>query len=465
MAMLFLQQAIKLLKPKGLLSLVMPSGPLLYNNTIEFRKEFFSRYTVPQIIDLSELRNATVLFEKTVATAVVFAYNRKPDPNHTLQHITVKRSKSTKERLFFEIDHYDIHPVSQDIAENDLAIWKANLMGGNQLYFLIKRLRQLRTLGEFLKEKKKTAGWAYGEGYHYGNRTKRADHLSGKIMVETSSFSEKGIANTTFEKEEFFEGTREKNKLIFKAPHLLIKEVIGKGKFVVKYLDQDIIFKHRILGIHAPMGYESNLKNIEKILQENYTLFKLLIVSSSGEAGISRSGGYVVLKKDFMNLPYPNNPDEIKLSANEEIIKEDVLTYKLEELTKGEKAKINTQSASNKDLLEFGTVFCENLNTIYQTEDKKFKSLQPIKTLSYTCYPFAYGTEEFAPELSGALREGNLSELIENLHESVHYRRILRLYQKDLVFLIKPNTLRYWLKSIALRDAGDVMNDFIISGY
>ncbi len=131
-AMLFLQQAMKLLKPNGLLSFVMPSGPLLYNDTLEYRKAFFSRYTVPQIIDLSELRDASVLFEKTIATAVVFAYNTVPKRDHIITHIGVKRTKTTKERLFFEIDHYDMHPVSQEIAETDLAIWKSNLMGGNQ---------------------------------------------------------------------------------------------------------------------------------------------------------------------------------------------------------------------------------------------------------------------------------------------------------------------------------------------
>jgi len=54
---------------------------------------------------------------------------------------------------------------------------------------------------------------------------------------------------------------------------------------------------------------------------------------------------------------------------------------------------------------------------------------------------------------------------MENQQESVHYRRVLRLYQKDIVFLVKPKTLKYWLKSIALRDASDVINDLIKSGY
>jgi len=43
-ALLFLQQAMFLLKERGLLCLVMPAGPLLYNKTIKYRKHFFSKY-------------------------------------------------------------------------------------------------------------------------------------------------------------------------------------------------------------------------------------------------------------------------------------------------------------------------------------------------------------------------------------------------------------------------------------
>jgi hypothetical protein len=464
-AMLFLQQAMKMLNPSGLLCLVMPSGPLLYNNTIDFRKKFFSNYEIPQIIDFSELRNESLLFEKTIATAVIFAYNRMPEREHNILHITVKRAKSAKEKLFFEIDHYDMHSVPQAIAENELTIWKSNLLGGNQLFYLVKRMRELRNLGEFLEEKKKNSGWVYGEGYHYGDRKKEANYLTGKLLVETNSFTEKGINRTIIEEEKLFGRIRDNNKLIFKAPHLIIKEVLGKSRFLIEFLDIDLIFKNRILGIHAPKGQEDDLKRIEKILQKYYQLFKLLVLSSSAEAGINRSGGYVMYMKDILNLPFPEDENILYLSSNEKIISNDVLDFKLEELSKGENAKINNTPVSDKQLEEFGAVFCDNLNSIYEVDGRSFKPLSPIHTISYTCYPFAYGNDQFIPEMSSKIKEGDLSELIENKQDSVLYRRILRLYQKDMVFLVKPNTLRFWLKSIALRDASDVMIDLVNSGY
>ncbi|NQU86192.1 MAG: hypothetical protein HQ541_10570, partial [Mariniphaga sp.] len=114
---------------------------------------------------------------------------------------------------------------------------------------------------------------------------------------------------------------------------------------------------------------------------------------------------------------------------------------------------------------EFGKVFCESLNPIYQKGERRFKPLTPIHSLSYICFPFAYGNKEISSEIYVKIEDGDLSVLMENLQESIHYRRILRLYQTDIIFLVKPKTLRYWLKSVALRDASDVMIDLVNSGY
>ncbi|MDE0879623.1 MAG: hypothetical protein OSB00_13320 [Sphingomonas bacterium] len=43
--------------------------------------------------------------------------------------------------------------------------------------------------------------------------------------------------------------------------------------------------------------------------------------------------------------------------------------------------------------------------------------------------------------------------------------RIVRLYDDRFVFLLKPSRLRYWLRSIALRDADDIMHDLREQGF
>ena len=467
-ALLFLQKGMDLLKNEGLLALIMPSSSLLYGNSSQYRKWLFDTYNVPQIFDCSNL--SSVLFDKaTVATAVTFVEKRKPDKDNII-HVVVKRTKSIRERLFFELDYYDFYPVSKDLAINESIIWKANLLGGSNLLLTIKTLLNRRKLGQFLKQKKRESEWFFGEGYKRNSSVKefsennRAPYLTGKKMIPTKFFLEEKILGTEIETAEFFESPRKDNCKIFKAHHVLVKNALGHEVLPVHFVSEDVGFMREIFGIHAPLKDRDELITLTNVLRENSDIYRFLLIITSGRAGIDRSI-YTLKTEDFLNLPYPANIEELKLAKNDTFVCTDIISFKLEELSKGEKAKINTIDASERNLKEFGEIFCDNLNAVYQQGSKSFKPLSPIQTLSYTCFPFAYGEVSLDDDISAKIKEGDLSDLIENKQNTVHYRRVLRLYQKDMVFLIKPNTLRYWLKSIALRDASEVMIDLINSGY
>jgi hypothetical protein len=85
---------------------------------------------------------------------------------------------------------------------------------------------------------------------------------------------------------------------------------------------------------------------------------------------------------------------------------------------------------------------------------------------SFVCYPFCYGD---APKID--LPEKNevvpfLDELLHRQHGSrLFINRILRIYEQNVIFMIKPNQKRYWLRSIALRDADETLVDLLEQGY
>lgn len=472
-ALLFLYQAMQLLRKGGLLCLIVPAGPLLYNNSLEYRKYFFSKYEIPQIIDLSSLFRKGHLFESEVATSVIFARNQAPGQDHIILHIAIKRTKAARDRRFFEIDHYDLHYVPLEIAVSDSIVWKTNLFGGGHLYYLVKRLNNSRSLGDFL-EKKRTDSrykddaekWAFGEGYQIGekNREHDASHLTGMQLIEAEKLTEKGILETSVETETKFRVPKKGDHiLIFKPPHLLIKEVLGINRFITAYSEEYLVFKHQIVGIHAPWADMNELKEIESYLQKNYPLLKMFILSFSSRAGISHSFS-TLLMKDFMSLPYPEDSSALELSDNEKIIVQDVLQYGLELLKKGERAEASLMYPSPEQLTSFGNVFCQNLNSIYQSGGNAFRPLVPIEHIAFICYPFIYGSE-IEPSINPPDVENSLEVLLRDKRKSVEFQRVVRFYQNDIVYLIKPKMLRYWLKSVALRDATDVMQDLIASGY
>lgn len=467
-ALAFLQQAMKLLQKDGLLSLVIPSGPLLYNNTLEYRGQFLGKYNVPQIFDFSSLSG--VLFEgRNYPVVVIFVENTLPNDNDIL-HVAVRRTRTAKEKLYFEIDKYDLYYVPKELATTEQLVWKANVLGSGHLYHLVKRMRGLRTLDKYLRDNKKYHGWKFGEGYIVGNGDKTASYLTGKRRIPTSKFIDDDINENDVKVEEAkkFYRIAERNKEIFESPHVLIKK---RASLPIAFPDDDLIFKDEIIGIHAPEGYEPELTRLRQNIRANKKLYKMLLLSGSGRAGISRSVT-TFLKKDIMALPYPENDNELKLSKAEQIVCDDVLDYGIDQLSCGEEAEINIIEAKKRVLSAFAKTFCTSLNSIYKENGKQFYSLDPIYSLSFICQPFAYGNPEKKPKKipeakRKQIEDGNIDSLIDNQQgTSILYKRVIKLYhQKNMVYLIKPKTLRYWLKSIALRDANEVFSDLVSSGY
>ena len=54
----------------------------------------------------------------------------------------------------------------------------------------------------------------------------------------------------------------------------------------------------------------------------------------------------------------------------------------------------------------------------------------------------------------------HIKSLAENAYSSnVSIIRVLKLYEKNKVYFIKPKALRYWLRSTAIKDADQVFSD------
>lgn len=459
-------------KKKGLLSFILPAGPLLYNNsekTISFRKWLFSEYNIPQIVDFTYLSN--VLFknkgnEKNVAVAAVFLENKKPD-KESLYHIVVKKLKSAKERQYFELDHYDFHKVSKSEALNNPYVWKSNLLGGGRLVSFIKKLSNFQTLKAFLDKRKKD-GWVYGEGFTIGNKKNRDINniIFQKNSIPTGKFTEKGISKKDIiEKceEEYFEATR-KSK-IYTSPLLLIKESIGKKSIPVYLSDSYLTYRNEIMGIHCPDEEKSILVNIRNRFLNNQ-LFRFFLIATSARAGVTKST-FPVYKQDIINLPFPENEKDIELSEFDEILVNDTLEYGLEFLGKDTNVK-SLKAATESELINFGSTFCKVLNSLFETKTKEYSLTKIYNTKSFVCTVFHYNKKNNTNKLiiSDKELEKQIAQLIyQKMGSSYRINRVVKLYDDDFIYLLKPNKLRYWLRSVALIDADQTISDLYNAGY
>jgi hypothetical protein len=460
-------------KEKGLLSFILPSGPLLYNNSpkpINFRKWLFGKYNVPQVIDFTYLSN--ILFknkgnEKNVAVSAFFLENKAPDES-PIYHITVKKLKTAKERQYFEIDHYDFHKVSKADAVENPFVWKSNLLGGGRLIHLIKRISSFPVLEDYLLKKEKNDNWSFGVGFIVGNR-KYLDKDRVVFMrnnIPTAKFTESGFGKNDIiiqDTDEYIEARRKAD--IYSPPLLLIKRSIGNKTIPVCISDSYITYRDEIIGIHSPEKDKGLLLKIKDRIHFNQ-LYRFYLITTSARAGITKSA-FPVYKKDIMNLPFPENEEEIELTKFDEILVNDTLKYGLDYLGRDTNIKV-LKATSQEELICFGNVFCEVLNSLFETELKKYTHQESYITDSFICTIFSYSNANFNTKklINETEIESHIAEMVYNkLGTSYRINRVVKIYDGDLIYLVKPKELRYWLESIALRDADETILDLYNAGY
>ncbi|MDR1417412.1 MAG: N-6 DNA methylase [Prevotellaceae bacterium] len=459
-ALHFLAASMKLLKPNAMLCLIMPSGPLLYQKDLSFKQDFFSKYSLLQISDFTKLTDK-LWGEKKVATAAVFVQKSAPDDESVL-HLVANRTFSNENRLFLEFDHYDFHWISKNDVLYNPYIWKANLLGGGRIAQLIERLARLPTLGDYLKKKKKE-GWSAGQGFTVGNGQYKADYITGKDCLPTDGLTEEGINVESISKCKVEAFERPRNEKIYTAPHILIREVIGKGKILAGFSENYLTFPLGIFGINAPLLSKPELLCLYDYLTQNNHIYRFYIMATSGKLLVKMATSIYV--EDILSIPYSENIDDVKLSQAENIILNDVMRYELNSSDTGLLDTINDV----QDIFKFSGAFCKTLNSIYQTEEKSFQLFKILDAGRYYALHFEYSSNNIqVAEESASDLEQYIAEITPDRNENqenTHIQRIAKFYGNDCVLLVKPKQLRYWLPSIALRDADEVFADYCKSRY
>ena len=469
LALMFLDQVPHLLKENGLVCLILPAAPLLYNNSPEFRKHFFPKYQVSQILDFTVLK----IFKKynpqnrkiagNVATVALFAKKVKCNEKLPVKHIIFRKTRSVEEKIFLELDKYDIHKITQSNAIYEKNIWKCNLLGGGRLNNLIARLLDLESIEDFITRN----DLAYGVGYEIGSAEKQiksAPYITGHKTLPTRAFTEKGVEVNKIEIEKAENFHRISSEKLFTSPHLLIKKNIGVNKIPTYFTDEYLTFKDSIIGVSAPEDKRKLLLELSNAFEKNKAIYKLLIAATSNEYLISRAT--TMLNQDIMNLPYPEDKTELQLSFVEQILCDDVLDYYINLLSKGSKSKTN-KNASEEELKQFGEVFTKALNSIYEQSNKSFYLKKIYDWREYCMTEFGYGEKaNFEGIEKGSEIDEEIKSLVEAKYgESIYLIKVVKIYQKNKVLLLKPKSLRFWLRSIALKDADEVFSDLIKAGY
>lgn len=455
LAYLFLHDAMEMLAPNGVLAMVEPSGFLYNHHALAFRRTFFARWKVREILDFVSIRGLFKKGEADPKIVVVIAEAEKPAPDSRLLHAVFRRNGRATAEQGFDIDYYDMHWPKNEDAEQSRDIWRANLLGGNRVYDLIKRLRGFPTLKDFATQQ----GWDFGEGYIAGLKgiSRPAEHLIGKPLLPTEALSDSGIDAQAFETVPDRPIKDTKSTARFTPPFLLIKE--NEDLHHALWTGHYLTYKHRILGLATDRNGLDKLTAVQAWLSRERTVLRAYVAGISASLFVQRATA--ILGADILAVPYPEDED-LDLSQNERIVAEDIVSYQREFIRLGTAAPV-MQVAPAEALEAFDEVFTGQLKAVYSRQPLRALEFQQWSGAICKAYVFGDGAVDWSD--ANELRDRLDALLKERRGSNLTITRITRLYDKGFVFLLKPDRHRFWTRSIALRDADDVLADLRAQGF
>lgn len=454
LAYLFVHDAMEILEPGGILAMVEPAGFLYNQNAISFRRTFFERWQVRELLDFVSVRG---MFKKGNAdpkVVVVIAEATKPVPDGRLLHAVFRRSGRATAEQGFDIDYYDLQWVRNAEAIRSRDVWRANLFGGSRFKDLIERLRTYPTLGQYAANN----GWDAGEGYFGGqkNASSNVGHLVGKALLPTDALGPEGIIRTKIDVVPDTGIKDPKTERRFMAPLLLIKE--HQDLYLDVWTDGYLVFKNEIVGFSAPGDIE-RLRAAASWLASEATVLQAYVAGVSARLYTQRATA--IFNADVFALPFPGDGN-LDLSDNERILAKDAVEYQREFIRLGADAKV-MQKVPAEALTQFDDVLLQQINAVY--DRNPLRPLGAYHWAGAVCKAYAFGSGEV--DWSGAddLRRRLDVLLRERRGSGLTITRIIRLYDKGFVFLLKPDRHRFWTRSIALRDADDILADLRGQGF
>jgi hypothetical protein len=219
-----------------------------------------------------------------------------------------------------------------------------------------------------------------------------------------------------------------------------------------------LAYKGKIVGIHAPPEQAQQLRQFYQEFSTNRKTLQAFCILLGSQALVGKATA--ILKRDIDVLPWPKGGARWDLCDWERILCEDVVNYAAEFVRLGQNSRLLKQCATCDDMKAYADVFIKMLGSIY-TNLREAKS-GVLNGIAYQAFCFGKAPQFDWPS--------DWSEKLNNLIYIVHGAalrtvRVLRFYENNVIIIVKPDRLRYWIRSTAIRDADETLVDLRTQGY
>ena len=514
---LFLPKAAALTKPGGLISMMQPAFILLLSQVgtaKKFRRNLLLEFCVEEIINLSILRFG--LFKDAISPTCIITLSVQKNIDEPITYICPKPSSNSEDNYYIRIEPQDINEVYLQEAIHQPFVWTALMWGGRRDLNLMEVLARYENLAKY----ELNGIVVTRQGVIPGNRRKRQEEILGRRRLWSAQFPEGTFLKLDPHKlpindDPYTDSAASTDFSAFQMPQLIVKQSwhASSGKFqaaVVEFdeqISQGVICSESCVSIHTPKSNIRILKAACLIYNSKIAVYYLFLSN-----GFFASYRPKVTVKDLLSVPIPSKEevslDSIKnsndvdrftnrlfaLKDSEYILVEDLFNYTLPDFKGGNSSpgrQITQRSALNllgsnvePELREYCKYFIRVIKagfgqdkevcaTIFQESTDDYL---PVRLVAIYLNKSSHDGIKVETINSQVLlnRLNQLNNLFMQEDNSgaggIFYQRVARVYastewygeQVPTVYLIKPDRIRYWTRSMALRDADKVSADIML---
>jgi hypothetical protein len=508
----FMWKVPERLNDSGKACLLLPTAALL-NKTDKFQTAWFSQVTVEKVVNFSDLR--FVLFADAIHPGIAVRFN-KTKPNVTKNMI---RYDSPKADIHSQLGGA-VYIYDEDIktirlsellskAQSDEAakVWKTQFWGTWRDSKLLQRLSDLSHLEDITGTPKHPKRWIKGQGFQTFTPNNKKSWWPEDMLFINSRLPD--IQLVIIEKDCVPIGPgyrlvhRPRSPEIFNSPMVLVSQ--GSKDMKVAFSNFPVLFRSSLQSIGGPKDDKDTLRFLSVVLRSD--IIQYYLFHTSANWGIERDK---CLLYELLRIPFPlprdsgdtkgeiiqdvsarinsferdlrkgkyviGRSEEAKkiqdeceplirryydIDEYERVLIEDTVDYIIPSITPSETKNIKTLRLPNKtERQQYRDTLCQMLN-IHAKEGKKVEA-RVIKSDSQAVVVIsrANGKQKSYQEISTSQEMGQVLDRISNLlpvkRDGFVYCRNLKIFDKDHIYIVKPMTLRSWMRSTALNDADEI---------
>jgi len=503
---LFLGKAARLVRPERHVAMLQPSGLIFHTSgpAKELRAKVFSEFKVEEVVNLSALRFG--LFSGALSPACIIIMRAMDPDGEPVRYVSPKPVLTNEDDYRVMIEPHDIHFIRPDEAAGGRHVWTALMWGGRRDIELIRRLSSERSVAKLISRDDVRAcrGLIRGSGEVEYALTLRRPILEEEqfpddtfLHIEPSSLPRNDDAR--------FDRPRQQRFEAFLPPQMIVKLgwTVTEGRFraalnaSVEPRD-GILCSGSYVSVHASDDAYPYLE--AACLSCNSLLALYYVFLTSYRLATYRPA---VLVHELLGIPAPRpQPGLLSgLSSFEDVDKrirklfsfkpaewtliKDLVQFTLADF-KGDVSSPGrrpTKRGAEPDLKAYARSFTGVLKAGFGTDKRVCATVfqettnlnLPVRMVAvHLGWPDA---DRFRVE---PLSQGKLKSRLKELNEKflatpagreggIFYQRVARVYDTverrgvnvPTVYLIKPDRLRYWTRSAAMRDADEVAADLM----